>query len=1111
MALTATTNLGYTGYTGYHSHSSTTTYDVDSLLRVRSGPGTGYSHIGSHYPGDWWTICDEYYGWYREPSSDRWTSGDYQSNRNITYPTPGEFRTNLKVTVTRETSYTKSITVKYEWNVNSSRGNTETYYNWRVYAYAAKIGGGEAQADIYNRSQNVASNGNWNKSVTYTVDETSGNTTVSPGNYGIWYHGNGTYKTQEGGLGAGFTINVPKYIAASKPTTTAIAVSNISTTGAKISGTHNNNGATIDKYTFGYRVVNGSWNDSEVTSNSRTLSGLTPNTRYEYRARAHNAVGWGDYKSGSYFWTKPSAATPTVSNTAKTATTATCKVTKASSGNYPNINLYELSYKKSSASSWTTLSTNSTGTFSLSSLSPNTQYNIRGRVRTGTGGNGTTAWSGYSSTVSFYTSPQAGTATASCVRNNTQNSLNIKVNTAGTYTPAVNRYQIRYKLSTASSWTTMTDSANQTQTISSLTAGSTYNIQVRARTNTGLDGTTAWSAWSSSLSVRVVKTNTLDVVDFVSNTTNSITIKVSYTNNYPNANRIYYALVPPGTDDPGRVANMFVSTSSSPTSITITKDYQGNALTVNTSYKLYVKVNQYKAASDWYTAGLDLVSNTLEMYVATTVNVGTLSNVSCIRNNTYNSLTFKADKAGNWTVYKGWQYRYKKSSDTNYSTWSQDVNTSNKTISNLTAGETYDIQIRGTTGQVADVGEYYSPIYSLQVKVAKRPTLQLSINSITTNKVKITAKIIDRGYPELNSIVWYYSSNSYITLTYVPNTYVQASTTNITSTITSTSYEYTLYKQARYNFKVEARQYKAGSDWYTAGIDNRTAFIIEDKELSLYDGRTDRLKVSQNGTLKTVDKIYHTEDGSTWKYDGQRKDAVSVNSSMQWAYTKTCTDINYRPNWFYGNGSSHGNNTLVRDNFEVFIPMVDNVRSDISTAYGGNLLPNKLDIDFTQLSTSTDLKLSSTSSYFDVRFTKNSLSAKLTKDYTNINSYLTLFRMYDFSKILNMNIIDSIYIEYNVNVIPNNSDNSNIGSIYAKYIIMEDTSKRLGEIPSKPTNKSRVLMAIPVRKLLELNYKFNEITFYVVDDSSWPNVGFKIQKAGSIINFSNFGFYYTLL
>lgn len=78
MALTATTNLGYTGYTGYHSHSSTTTYDVDSLLHVRSGPGTGYAHIDSHYPGDWWTIVDELYNWYREPSSDRWTSGDYQ-------------------------------------------------------------------------------------------------------------------------------------------------------------------------------------------------------------------------------------------------------------------------------------------------------------------------------------------------------------------------------------------------------------------------------------------------------------------------------------------------------------------------------------------------------------------------------------------------------------------------------------------------------------------------------------------------------------------------------------------------------------------------------------------------------------------------------------------------------------------------------------------------------------------------------------------------------------------------------------------------------------------------------------------------------------------------
>ena len=1106
MALTATTNLGYTGYTGYHSHSSTTTYDVDSLLRVRSGPGAGYAHIDSHYPGDWWTIVDELYNWYREPSSDRWTSGDYQSNRNITYPTPGEFRTNLKVTVTRETSYTKSITVKYEWNINSSRGNTETYYNWRVYAYAAKIGGGEAQGFVYDRSQNIASNGNWNKSATYTVEETSGNTTVSPGNYGIWYHGNGTYKTQKGGLGAGLTINVPKYIAASKPTTTAIAVSDISTTGAKISGTHNNNGATIDKYTFGYRVVNGSWNDSEVTSNSRTLSGLTPNTRYEYRARAHNAVGWGDYKSGSYFWTKPSAATPTVSNTAKTATTATCKVTKASSGNYPDINLYELSYKKSSVSSWTTLSTNSTGTFSLSSLSPNTQYNIRGRVRTGTGGNGTTAWSGYSSTVSFYTSPQAGTATASCVRNNTQNSLNIKVNTAGTYTPAVNRYQIRYKLSTASSWTTMTDSANQTQTISSLTAGSTYNIQVRARTNTGLDGTTAWSAWSSSINIRVVKASVLNEVEFMSNTTNSVTVKVSYTNNYPNANRIYYALVPTTGSNPGRITNMFVATSSSPTTFTINKDYQGNALTVNTGYRLFVIVNQYKSGSDWYTAGLDLNSNTMEIYVATTVQVGTLSNVSCVRNNTYNSLDLHADKSGTWTVYAGWQYRYKPSSSTSYNGWSA-VSTSNKTVPNLTAGETYNIQIRGTTGTVSDIGEYYSDTYTLTVKVAKRPTIQLTINSITTNKIKITARITDKGYPETNSLVWSYSSKSFITSSYVPDTYVQAGTSTVSSSTTSLTYEYTLYKQARYNLKVEGRQYLSGSNWYTAGIDNKTAFIIEDKELALYSSRTDRLKAYNGSTLKQVDKIYHTANGSTWDYDGDKNTSDITKSNMQWVYCNTFENLNNSIAYFYSNGTNISDS--VKNDFECYIPLTDNIRSDISTAYGGNLLPNKLDIDFTTLINNTSGFRLNIPSNYEYKVTKNSMSIKLKTNET-LTSDMTIFSLSDISELLNMSIVESIYVEYNINLIPTSGDNSSMGSLFAFYKPLDTATSGNGLIAfAKSNSYSRYLATFPVRYILNnYSYRFNTLAMY---RHNTVDRAFHYTKAGTILNISNFNIYYKPL
>lgn len=843
------------------------------------------------------------------------------------------------------------------------------------------------------------------------------------------------------------------------------------------------------------------------TNTSGIISSLTAGKIYEVQIQPRAHGGGGDNVDGSWSGTSEVQLGVKWTVTGITSSGHTYNsingLSSISKDGNPGKTNYQFRIKKDGTSTWTTSSSLTINLWDATGLQPNTKYNVQARVYNAVG------WSDWSSTVNFYTSPKAGTASASCVRNNTTNSLNIKVNVGGTYTPDKDRYQIRYKFYTDTNWTTLSDSANQTQTVSGLLSDSTYDIQVRARTAKGLDGTYAWSNWSSSIRIRVVKPAKITDAMFVSNTINSVTVEVSYQNNYPNANRIYYALVPVGTSNPGRITNMFVATSQTKTSITINKDYQNNPLQPDTAYICYVIVNQYKSGSDWYTAGLDLNSSSYDFYTATSVNVGTLSNISCIRNNTYDSLTIKADKAGTWTIYAGWQLRYKKlsQSDSDYTLWTA-ASKDNKVMSGLIAGETYKIQIRGTTGIVNDIKQYYSPVYELTVKVAKRPTLQLSINSITTNKVKITAKITDRGYPEVNSIVWHYASNSFITLTYVPNTFVQASTTNINSTNTSATYEYTLYKQAMYDFKVEARQYKSGADWYTAGIDNRTAFTIRDIELSLYSGRTDRLKVSQNGTLKTIDKIYHTKNGTTWEYDGQRKDSNNSKSSMQWAYINTFENVNYRANWFYGDGNSHKNNELVKQNFETYIPMVDNVRKDICTAYGGNLLPNKLDLDFTKLDSS--LSLTTDTNYFDIKKSKNALSLKYKKANTILNTtYVNVINMSGFSKLLNMNLIKNMYIEYNVNIIANNSDDANIGSMYYKYISVEDPTKTRGEIITKPINKSRFLVAIPVNTMLEMNYRFDQFIFCVFKNTG--GFAFNAKNAGTIINFSNFGIYYTLL
>lgn len=133
------------------------------------------------------------------------------SNPNPAQPSPGEFRVNsFKVTATRSAANDKTLSVKYEWWWNNVGGTTETYYHWRVYCYAAK-NGGEAQYNIHGDAQNIGRDGSGYFTETWTMQETSGNTTLHFGNYGIGYTSWGGYWNPGGGVGNGFTFNIPKY------------------------------------------------------------------------------------------------------------------------------------------------------------------------------------------------------------------------------------------------------------------------------------------------------------------------------------------------------------------------------------------------------------------------------------------------------------------------------------------------------------------------------------------------------------------------------------------------------------------------------------------------------------------------------------------------------------------------------------------------------------------------------------------------------------------------------------------------------------------------------------------------------------------------------------
>lgn len=1114
--LVETTNLGPTGYTSYHNHASTTTWDVDSRLRVRSGPGTDYSTVGYIAPGSWWSVAERHSnGWCRQPSCDNWTSGDFMSNPWPGTPSPGEFRVDsIKVTATRANNYTKNLKLKYEWRWSNAGGTSETYYHWRVYCYAAKPGGGECQQNITGDSQNLGPDGSGSFSETFTVEETSGNTSITPGNYGICYTSWGGYINPNGGVGNPLTITIPKYIAGEKPTVVSLSTSSRETTSFNINATFSPNHIKITKSQFGYRTGTGAWTDSDKTetstetennvSSSKSITNRTPNTKYEVRARAYNSVGWGDWKDSVYVWTKPFAAKPTIACTARGKTSVTVTVTKASTGNYPDINLYDVNYKISSNSSWTDLLNQSTGSFSKTGLDPNTEYKFKGRVRTGTGGDTTTAWSSWSDEITVKTKPSAGTASASCVRNRDLGKLNIKVNTSGTYSPKVDTYQIRYRKKGTTNWTEATASTSQTQTLSNLSQSQEYDIQVRARTSQGIDGSYDWSAWSSTYNVKTVSPSVITDIEQVENTTSSVTLRVSYTNKYPNANRIYYALVPTGSTiptDPGRISNMYVSTTSSPTTFTVTKDYQGNNLSINKKYVAFIRVNQYKGNSDWYTAGLDLDSSSSLLVVSTSVNVGTMKNVKCVRNNTYNSLTLHAENNGTWTVYKGWGYRYKKSTDPSYGLYWSTYDKNDKIISNLEPGETYNIQIRGSTGNVSDELVYYSNIYELTVKVVRKPKMTLEVYHLRKDEIGIMGRITDPGYPQVSKLQWIYKSPSYITLSYVPNTEVIANTVTFGTTVNE-SHNYLfkgLHNTAKYDIIAALTHYKAPADWYTAGLDHRIDFEIKDIDLAMYNERTSRLK-GYKSSWKKVNSL-KSWDGTSWK-DGGTNGNPTTKLPIKQVWGNIRKD---NPNVVLGFKT---NTQANKDKFNVWFPGVDPISfkglTEQDNGYGGNLLPNKITIDFPSLISSGNVSFRT--DRYNVQIKGNSFSMKLKTNGTIDNEILMSLVLH-----LPTNVqIDTVYVEYCQNIIPYGNDKADRSSLIGRYFLKGDEQNGDNHVRyiGYQTNQTRFIVAYPIYLYKDSGYTLEKLLFSNGTDNPSRS---KMQNAGTIFNISNFNVYYTIL
>jgi len=247
------------------------------------------------------------------------------------------------------------------------------------------------------------------------------------------------------------------------PTVTTQAATNITQTTATLNRTVTQGSQTVTSQGFEYRIQGAtSW----LTTANNNLTGLTPNTNYEFRAFATTASGT---TYGSILTFRTLHAPPTVTTQAATnITQTTATLNRTVTAGTETITAQGFEYRIQGATSWLTTTNNN-----LTGLTPNTNYEFRAFATTASG---TT----YGSILTFETlahiPPTVATQAAADI--NCNSATLHKLVTAGTETITVQGFE--YRISGETDWQI---SANGE--LSGLTENAVYQFRAYATTASG--------------------------------------------------------------------------------------------------------------------------------------------------------------------------------------------------------------------------------------------------------------------------------------------------------------------------------------------------------------------------------------------------------------------------------------------------------------------------------------------------------------------------------------------------------------------------------------------------------------------------------------------------
>ncbi|MBK9459717.1 MAG: fibronectin type III domain-containing protein [Sphingobacteriales bacterium] len=263
----------------------------------------------------------------------------------------------------------------------------------------------------------------------------------------------------------------------SSATVTSLTATTAGLSWSSVSGASN--------YAVRCRVLNSTWSaDLTATSNTATLSQLSPATTYEYQVKTNCASGVSAYSSSVNFITAtPSCSAPSALSTSGISTSGLTLNWGAVTGGLT----YTVRYRVNGSTTWTTMPTTTSTTQAISGLAATTTYELQA----GSTCSGATV--NYSTSITATTATPCGTPSTLAASSITSSGATLTwaaVTGATTYT-------IQYKTSSSTTWLSTT-STTASKALTGLTASTAYDFKVMSTCSSGSSAYSAVSTFTTA-------------------------------------------------------------------------------------------------------------------------------------------------------------------------------------------------------------------------------------------------------------------------------------------------------------------------------------------------------------------------------------------------------------------------------------------------------------------------------------------------------------------------------------------------------------------------------------------------------------------------------------